>query len=464
MGKSNLKSLMKDIEIIKSLQTVSFHTGTLYDLLTGNVINTNGRWHVDGGFSNLIHGIGGYTNSYKSTLGASLITRSLDIYPDADAVILDTENALIRDLKRLARFAPSATSNILDRIYPLSGANYDLASFFTFLRDLCKTKEKHRKDYTIETNIIDPNTGKLGIAWVPTYVFIDSLTELECTEERELLEKEGLDSGKSKTSNMVDGLKKTQLIRTLRKYCERYGIILICAAQIDQTIDMGGMFSSKPKKQLQHMKVGEEFKNCGTALKKLATTIIQAAPAKFLDDKPTKTSYYPDGVTPWKDVNEVNITTTRCKSQNDGIVIPLVVSQTYGMLRSLTDFHYLRHENLGVAQSAGRYRIDLYPDTTVTRKTIREEAKKSAEYKRALQLSAELAFVKKYYGANVVAMDTDISHKDLYTKLKDLGVYNDILNTRGYWTYDKTDKRTYCNIFDILSMVKDKSYIKQIFK
>lgn len=456
-----MASLMKDVTITQPLQTVSFHTDTLYDLLTGIIVQNNGLWYVDGGYPSLISGVGGYTNAFKSTIVGSLIMRSLVIYPDSEFIALDTENALIRDLKRLQRFASNTDTNIMDRVYPLSGTNYDIGTFFTFIKDLCQKKLKNKKDYIFETPFIDVNTGKCGIAWIPTYVLVDSLTEFESAEERELFEKGGLDDGKTKTSNMVDGLKKTQLMRIMRKYCERYGIVFVATSQIDQTIDMGGPYSGKPKKQMQHMKMGDVFKNTGTAYKKLASTIIQANSAKILKDDTSKECWYPKGNTSPTDVNEVIISTLRCKTHGSGMNIPLVVSQADGLLNPLTHYHYLKQEKYGI-EGTTHNKIELYPEVSVTRKTIREKTDNDLKFQRALQISAEVLFMKKYYNSQATKVNLDVNMSDIYKKFKDLKILDDILTTRGYWTYDKTNKQKYCSTLDILTMIEDNTHIKKV--
>lgn len=452
-------SLLKDMAIKQSLPICNYGTGTLYDVATGSYQGGfDNKWVLNGGLANILQAIQGKANLFKSAIMGGLVIKSMSHYPGSEAVVLDTENALIRDMTRLARFAPYADQkDLLSRITPLSGVEYDIATFHEFMVDLCKVKEKNKKDYIIETPFLDGQTGKSAKAWVPTYVILDSITEMRSANETEFLNKEGIDDGKARTLAMSDGLKKSMLLSSLRKMCERYGICVFMAAATGGTNDIGERIP-KPK-ILQHGRMGEAPKRTGSNFTTLTGNLSQAMSASFLsmDSKHTE-SRYPLGPTLGKDLNEVSVLMQRGKTRPAGCNIPFVVSQEFGILDPVTNFHYCKtHGAFGMIEKGRNYYPHLSPKQRLTRQTLREVSDASYEIRRALEITAELCFIQNTWNV-APGSPLSIHPEQLFEKLTASKTkVSDILNTSGVWTYDKKPPREYMSTLDIVELIdKDK--------
>jgi len=451
-------SLLDNISLQQSFPLCNYGTGTLYDLVTGKYRGgSNDRWILNGGIVNMIQGIQGKGNMFKSTIAAGLVVNSMAHYPGSEAIVVDTENSLIRDLERVANFAPHAnTKDIVSRITPLSGIQYDIGEFHKFMVELCVAKEKHKKDYIIESPFINPLTMKPEKAWVPTYVVLDSITEMRSSSETKFLNDKGIDDEKARVLAMNDGLKKTILLSSLRKMCETHGICVFVTAATGKVNDMSSR-TPQPK-YLQHSRSGEKPKRVGANFETLTGTLSQAMSASFMSmDSKGEVPRYPHGKTPGKDVNEVSLVIQRGKTMLSGGSVPFVVSQEHGILNSVTNFNYCKTNGyFGMAEKSHNCKLHLSPKQNITRTNVRELMGASYELRRALEITAELCFIQQTWSPSAGSPLT-IHPEKLFDRLtKSSTKMEDLLNTTGVWTYDKKADRKYMSTLDIVELVEDK--------
>lgn len=439
--------------------SVPINTGTMYDLMTGSAIRgVDGKWIISGGLTNSIMGVQGRGNTYKSTCSGSFIARALGIYKDVEGLIVDSEDSISKDIERVQRFAGefSGFFNINECVRFLSGGINDIGTVFEKIRELCESKHVNRKEYLIETPYVNILTGKPVMAWLPTIVFIDTYSEMFSIDENMMLE-EGLDDKKNKTIYLVDGNKKTMFIRALRRWCEQYGLYVIATAHTgdNTSIDSYGPVA----KQLQYMKQSDKLKNVGSKFDKLTIPLVQTMNPTILVDS-DKSCMYPNGdSTPNNDINEVILMVQRCKKNIAGLGIPFVVSQSDGLLNSVTNYHYLKSNNyFGLNGSKIKHQPTLLPDTTVSRNTIRRQESESYELRRALDITAQYCYIKQHWNTGAIKeLDFSLSPNELYDKLNSNGVkWNDILNSRGHWVYSKEcayGEREYLSVFDVVELL-----------
>lgn len=449
-------SLLSEMEITSSEETVGFNTGTLFDLASGKFEQgIDGKWILDGGLSSMVAGFVGANGMYKTTFANSLIMRSMGIYDDAECIITDTENTIDRDKERARRMAEEF--DIKDnRIAWLKGVDYDLDSLYRLLKDIAAKKMAKRKEYLITTPFVDYKTGEALKVWKPTYIFIDSLTELVSSAEEELINGEkgvGLGDKASNTVYMLDGNKKTMLIRTLRRLAQRCGLVIVCTGHYDKKIQMD-MYSPNPK-ETQFGKMDYATKGCGPRFKFLTGLYVRTAAALLQDSN--KGPMYPKGTTPASDINEVQVLLERCKANNSGSIVPFIVSQSTGLLNTVTNYHYLKANNYyGMNGNKQRQQSVLLPDLTISRNTIRELSEANEQLRRALEVTAQLKFIKNNWVPTNIPCDLSIEPQGLFDKLtsdKNKGLMERVLTSRGYWTYTKNEKE-YLSIFEILNLVK----------
>lgn len=455
-------AILKDLNFERGFGSFFYNTNTLYDLVVGSTVfgrdknakNNKDCWLINGGITIGINAIIGKGKTYKSTLMGSLLVNVLSIYKDSDLLIIDTEDSISRDEDRLNRFAEYNEFNINDdNIQIISGTDYDIDKAYKKILEICELKEKYKKDLIVETPFIDKVTNKNRKMWIPTFIFIDSFSEMEGATEEDFVEAQGIGGKKTKMIWMNDGNNKTVFIRRMRKLCEKYGLCLICSAHIGKNNEMDNPMPTP--KQLQYMNQDEKMKRVGALLEYLSSILIKTSNLTILKDSNKNTLYDIENANiPVDDLNEVIIKTVRTNNVNAGKATPFVISQSCGFLGSLTNYHYLRSMNYrGLIGSAQKHKCVLKQDVVLSRNTIRTLMKENYELRRAIELTTQYVYIKYNYNTNILPFDFSFEPEEFLDKLNKNSIkVNDILNSRGYWSYSK-EERPYMSLFDVLSLL-----------
>lgn len=436
-----------------------FNTGTMYDVMTGSYSKGyDGKWYLNGGLPSAITGIHGGGNLFKSTMLDSFIVGAMRIYPSADMFVIDTEGSKSKD--RISDFLNDPLHSlfpdqdeVVHRITIKSDPDESsITPVWEFLKEICAKKEANRKDCTVKLPLIDPITGKNIETWNPTFIFIDSLTELESDEEEEMLNSDkGIEDKKNKTIWLVDGNKKTVLVRAMRKMAAKYGICLCCSAHKGNNSSMDSY--APPTKQLQHMKQADRMKGVGSRFEFLAHVLSQVIGAKTLTDS-TGTALFGPG--PDNDINEILLKIQRNKSNASGISAPFVVSQDEGVLNVVSYLHYLRsnsYTGLDGGPSKPKHACVLYPGHSFSRNTIREVAGSDYALCRAIELTSRYLYIQRNWNLSKIPFDFSRSPEQLFDALTaSKADMKDVLESTSYWTIDKCD-REYMSIMDILEKI-----------
>ncbi len=457
----DLTASMEDVQLAK--KTVNFNTDTLFDLQVGSVERgVDGKLYVSGGYGpSLIGGIAkpGY---YKSTFMGSLGARIAAIY-GAQEFIIDSEDAISRDRDRLVRFAGEHYA-LLDpdkQIICLDGSTeYDVDHTLKFVKEICETKKKHAKELMITTPFHDADcSGKELRMLAPTIVFIDSLTELHSLDEEKIVD-EGLDSSKATTIAMRDALKKTYLLRWLKKLAIEHNIIFILTAHYGKQVNMDGGYGPTPK-TIQFMPADMSIKGVGSKFLFLTSPQVNIDACKVLQDD-TKQCWYKAGDTGAMEINELVIKIQRCKNNAAGTMQPYIVSQSSGYLEDATNFHFTKTlgKMFGMSGNMTTCANALVPDKSMTRNSMRRVIGSDYRIHRAFQLTAQLLYLQRNWNCNNIFphnvdpakfVDFIMSSKDPYTK-------DQILESRGYWLPKEVkSERPYVSIMDILEMIDKNS-------
>lgn len=446
--------LLQQMDVIDSGDLVSFNTGTFFDLGTGRYQIGVDDWYINGGLLPHINSFVAPPGNYKSTLANSFTRRAHGMYSDSDLIIDDTENSLDKDKERARRMAEEHGRDT-DIVW-MKGIDYDLDTFDAWLKDYCAKKEAAGKAIMRKTPFIDEKNGEQISVMTPTFVFVDSLTEMVSGGEEELIEGEkskGIGDSKANTVYMLDGNKKTLFLRTMRRRCQKYNIVFVLTGHYDKVIQMD-MYSPNPKETL-FSKQDYKVKGCGSKLKFLTSIYARCAASCLIDSN--KEALYADGNTPDKDLHEVDVVLERCKTSNAGEMIPYVCSQTNGLLNAVTNYHYLRlHNYYGLAGNKMKQQPMLYPDVTISRNTIREMANADYKLKRALELTAQYCYIQNNWNHAQFPFDFTKDPKFILDALmsdKDRDLKSEMLESRGYWLFeDQQDTRKYMSLFKILDL------------
>lgn len=458
----DLTKTMDDVQLAK--KTVNFNTDTIFDFQVGSVERgVDGKLYLSGGYGpSLVGGIAkpGY---YKSTFMGSLGARIAALY-SAQEFIVDSEDAISRDRERLVRFA-GEHAHLIDpdkQIVCLDGTTeYDVDTLLKFIKEICEKKKQHSKELMITTPFHDGDcSGKELRMLAPTIVFIDSLTELHSLDEEKIIEEGGLDSSKSTTIALRDSLKKTYLLRWLKKLAVENNIIFILTAHYGKQVNMDGGYGPTPK-SIQFMPADMGVKSVGSKFLFLTSPQVNIDSCKVLQDD-VKQCWYKDNDTGALDINELIIKIQRCKNNSAGTMQPYIVSQTHGYLEDATNYHYTKTigKMFGLSGNMTTCHHSLIPDKSMTRNSMRRVIGEDYRIHRAFQLTAQLLYLQRNWNLNTIFphsidpqkfCDFIMSSKDPYTK-------DFILESRGYWLPKEVkSERPYMSIMDLLEFIKNNS-------
>lgn len=438
---------------LKNVQPAPYlNTGTLLDIALGSFERgVKNHWILNGGLAP-ISGVVGRAGTYKSTVVDSIIAQILVRYPSIEVWKHDTE----QNTFTLTRFDKMAGSDkISERIRLTNSVETTLPEFMAMLKSICQHKEKHKHDYIVETPFFD-DEGKVKLMWIPTLIDIDSFTCLRPLQEEINMGKVDVEDGSHNMADMTDGKIKRKLMFEFSRLASRYGIYFLMTAHIDDTPVLDPR--NPAQKQLQFLKQSDRIKGVGSQFEFLTNILLQGtSPSPILDSN--KGPEYPDGNTMNVDINELYMKILRCKTNATGTIVPLVMSQSLGILAQLTNYHYLKNSgDFGfIKKGHNRYAV-LNPDVLLHRNSIISVIGSSYETGRALEILAQLKWVASYWNIKSQAVnipETAESFVEMIAKSDTIAI-SDILNSRGYWTFNQDDPRPYMSLFDILEIIGEK--------
>ena len=128
----------------------------------------------------------------------------------------------------------------------------------------------------------------------------------------------------------------------------------------------------------------------------------------------------------------------RSKSGPSDFTLNIIVSQSEGVLPSLTEFWALKeNDRYGLEGNDRNYSLTLYPGVNRSRTTIRTKIDSDPKLQRALNITSELMQMWQFY-RNL--RPTLPSPKELYDKITELGYDWDMIlsKTRRWWTIENT--------------------------
>lgn len=459
---------------------VLINLGSLLDIPTSSLVTgKNGETIINGGLGNITAVIGG-GNNFKSTILHYMTLSAADrIMASTNTAIAsyDTEmNVSLDRLESLASRFENLPDNPIQSETPIwSVTDKSLVDGSEWINEINKyviEKEKEKANHVDLVCFKDPysdskNPKPLNIC-IPTFVEIDSFTELEGAMTMEMLTKD-LEGSDTNTYAMKQGLFKTKFFSTLPNLsASSYTYFLLTGHLQDKlNIATGPAFLNKPAKKTQYLKADETVKGGSSKFLFLTTILWKALTASVLKNQGTGKAEYPlspdDKLD--SDLNIVTLQLVRNKNGASGTTISLVVSQTEGVLPTLTEFHFIKENSrFGLDGNNVNYNLFLYPECKLSRTTIRSKINSDPKLRRAINITSELLQLSIHH-QQLAAQGLLCTPQELYEDIKNLGYdWNEILsNTRGYWTIDQyTNKIPFLSTVDLLKIRKGlyKPYFK----
>lgn len=163
------------------------------------------------------------------------------------------------------------------------------------------------------------------------------------------------------------------------------------------------------------------------------------------------------------DLRIITVFNLRPKSGIAGIPVRIITTQSVGPLMELSAFHMCRERDwfgISVTGNNANFRLDLYPEVSLTRKNIRTKLDEDPQLGVAVNLTNDLLMLKHYHRA--LWTQYGCTAQELHDDIEALGYdWKTLLQTRNFWVFDcdlDLHPEPFLSIMDLLKMRK-KEYI-----
>jgi hypothetical protein len=441
--------------------------GALFDIPTGFYLKGKYGENILNGGLGVLTGVVGIGNNFKSTLLHYQSLSAMDkifqsVYTSLNTYDTELNMHESRLYKLTVKFESFKDKNIIkDGDWVITDKTiYFGNEWFEKLKDFSKIKKDNIKTLTVEFPFLDRDGESLVTGLVPTFGEMDSLSEMLTSDVSKMQDDNEIGESGANTMHMKLGLAKTRMFMELPMQTVPVNHFLLITGQIGKVINMAtGPFAAQPTKKLSYLKNGDEIKGVSSKFFYAMSNFWHCYNASPLLNQATRAPEYPktpDNVTPGDtDLNIVNVRQLRSKSGMTGVTLEILVSQTEGVLATLSEFHYIKgRERFGLGGNNTSYYLEIYPEGKLSRNTVRNKIDTNPTLRRAMNITSELCQMHEFWH------DFDRSllctPKELYDDLKAMGYDWDVLlNTRGWWTVNN-DKHPipFLSTMDFLEMRK----------
>lgn len=452
--------------------------GAMFDIPTGSpVVGRKGETYCNGGLPNLSV-IAGMGNCFKSTIGNFMLltaaSRFLEAGEDVNGFVYDTE--LTYEISRyeyLASRIEHLPTNILtgeDACWLIaspgstdakeSSSSYTADLFAKDFKDILAENSSSKEEVKLE-NVVNPYEKNKPLSMKqPIFGMIDSLSEFNSEKIEDMLS-ENLDSSSTNTYGAKQGLFRSKFLTGLPAVLSRGSGYVMMVAQLGKKIDLdGNPYKPKDPGLLKFLNENQNLKGVGTKVSFLTEILWAAEKHEVLYTRGSsgdKVCQYPlsgqdEG---HLDLNVIWLKVARSKSGKSGIVIPIIVSQSDGVLPNLSEFHFLMiNKKYGLSGNDREFSLDIYPDVKLNRRNIRALIEEDPKLRRAINITAEMLQIELYQNNWLHANKLKCSPKALYEDIKKLGYdWDELLSTRGYWLPNQyTHPVPFLSTYDLLKM------------
>jgi len=448
---------------------IHINIGALFDVPTASIMTgSRGESIMNGGLGQ-ITGIVGHGNNYKSTIMHYMMLSACDkIMATTPSGMTTYDTEVNISIDRLTNLASGFENLPFDPIvgdtpvWSVTDKATEAANKWAIgLNKYADDKVKGNKYVVDYTAFKDPFTKGVLKVQTPTFCEIDSLSEFEATSTIDMLSND-LDDSSTNTFAMKQGLFKTKFLSQLPSLANSANIFFLLSAQIGEKINMetGPMAKyNQPTKKLQYLKQGDAIKGVSSKFFFLLNSAWYAHTATLLNNQTTKMPEYPMSSedTLNTDLNVVKLTQMRSKNGPSGYTLEIVVSQTDGVLPTLTEFHYIKSmDRFGLEGTLVHYSLTLLPEVKLSRGTVRRKIDDDPKLRRAINITSELLQFHKFH-PHLRNQGLLCTPKELHDDLIALGYDWDVLlNTRGYWLVDNYNPNhlPFLSTIDLMKMRK----------
>lgn len=443
--------------------------GCLMDIPTGHYVKgIHGENILNGGLAP-ITGLGGRGNTYKSTIERFFELTVLARYVGTALLVYDTESSTNETrLQNLTRTMPSIHGSALvyNEFTNPTGrvmiSDITVTSGTGFFEDYKKTAADRiaNQKSLMRTTPMARKDGKPFQTMVPMLVGVDSLSRMNIDSVDDMYDKNKLGDSKMNTEALIVNKGKHQMLIQLPELTGTSSMYTLFTAHIDDEIVMDQYAPSQ--KKLGFLKNGLKFKYVPNQFFFLMNNLWYCHSAERCINKTTKAAEFPrdssDNDPANCDLMRITAQILRSKNGPSGLPFEIIVSQSEGVQVSLTELMYLRqYDGFGMGGHDRAYYLELCPDITMSRTTIRTKIREHAKLRRAFEITSEMCQIFNIW--TNVPEELYCTPKELFEQLKAKGYdWDTLLNTRGYWVFeeDAKDQLPFLSTWDLLEMRVDK--------
>nr|DAT15818.1 MAG TPA: AAA domain protein [Caudoviricetes sp.] len=439
-----------------------YNVGGMFDLPAGDaVVGKWGNTFINGGLS-LSTGIVGPNNSYKSTLSKYFMLALFNNCPFSNGITLDTEISGTGGMRynQLTRHMPNLQDiDFTDTERWMVSSNAEVYGdvFWDKIKEYGSAKAKAAKDIQVETPFID-KVGKYLKALPPTYVEIDSLSQLSIGSVVEKFDDFEAGDAKRNTEDMANGRAKSKIVRDIPVVTATSGMTVTLTAHVGEKIEMDQYNPSM--KKFSNMKGNRTVKHIPESFAFNMNNCYEIISAKPLINSSTKAPEFPkpgDELRGDTDLYELVYQNLRGKVGGSSIVLSLLCSQSEGVLDALSCFYHLKLWKFGFTEDSNdrSYALALYPECKLSRATVRGKIDSDPVLRRAIRLTCDLFFIRQFkkFTRNVTE-DKWCNANDLYKDIKNIGYeWSELLDTINEWQFKEAEQtKPTLTIYDLLNM------------
>ncbi len=444
---------------------VLINIGACMDIPTGVYLKgAHGESLLNGGLG-MLTGLTAIGNAFKSTIMHYMMLSAADkIAQMADTSMSTYDTEVNIHESHLAGFTHQFESFrdrdvFQDGVWTITDKTiYYANTWWVAAKEYLKQKRAAKNKLEVDTPFLSRDKKTLLKILVPTFGEIDSFSEIETEDVVKIQDENELGDSGGNTIHMRQGLSKLRLLMELPVQMGGAYHYMLMTAQLGKEMAIAsGPMPSAPVRKLHHLKNGDKLKGVTDKFTFLMSNCWHAYAVSPLINQGTKGPEYPlnpdDNKPLDMDLNIVSLRQLRSKSGPSGVTIEVIVSQSHGVLPSLTEFHYIKDRSrFGISGTLQHYSLDLLPDVKLQRTTVRSKIDSDTKLRRALNITAEMCQMKEYWRH----LDSGelCSPKELYDDLKAQGHDWDLLlSTRGWWTINN-DKHPvpFLSTMDLLNM------------
>lgn len=439
----------------------ALNIGAGFDIPTGSYrFGQHGESILNGGLSPFT-AVVGKGNTFKTAIMMFMMGRVLERYQCSNAIHYDTECTFSQDrimslMNHLGRDIPAGWMTSGRLFLTDDSVTKGNQWFKQSVQEYSALKAKDKG--TIRTLPMVDNNGKLVPFHFPTVNGGDSMSEMKFDDLEKNYAKMEIGQGEMQTEAMRVSNAKRMLIEKIQGNANLGAMFVILTAHLGKELNMDG----KPKeKKTTFMKQDDKISKVPSQILGLPNNVWEISTGTPLLDQKTKEWIYPKAGTRDIDTNGnpdlITLVAKNLRGKNgpSGVPWEFVMSQSEGLLPSLTEFNYVK--NAGRYGFTGgpndrSYSMALCPEISLQRTTVRGKIDETPELRRALEITMEMCQMRFLWHNRDPKYN--MSPAELRAGLEKKGYkWDQLLNTRGFWTFEE-DKHplNFLSTMDLLRM------------